>query len=424
MVADSGKKFHSLESSLNSLMSKVTDINRKSQLLSEIHQDNAVRKDILQRISRSLEEINRKQIKSMEKKSEVEIERLDKLSENVQALFQIFGGMNRKLDDLQTRVERMPNTCPTNDLKFFITKKIDSLTASTALLSECIECDRESLKDVLHSFVRHPLDNVAKKCSPSDLEKSIGRILEAKWKGMVDSLQSALHFQLEGFNNKLEHAIQSCPCGGEKTFQLTAHDIAYAHDTPQELRSPGKGEDGSPQRETPGRIFRKLWRKMTEPINKVGEKIEALTQTLEVSNERHHNETLTKLREWAGKKGSDACTKQIQVIQNATRETAQRLGNIESSQASVQNVCTKILSEVERVKTTLKVGSSVFIPGVTEAYHVGPPEGYLALNCADLQSQGTTKTGIYTIKPKEATEAFLVYCDLETEGGGWTVRFA
>ncbi|GFS96895.1 techylectin-5B [Nephila pilipes] len=418
--SDSGRKSHRIEATLNSLMSKVVDINRKSQLLSEIHQDNDARKEILQRISRSLEEMGRKQMTSIEKKNEVEIERLDKLSENVQALFQIFGGINRKLDDLQTRIERLPNACPTSDLKFFITKKIDSLTASTALLSECLECDREALKDVLHSFVRHPLDNVAKKCSPSDMERTIGRILESKWKDMMDSLQSVLHFKLEGFSSKLEGVIQDSNCATEKTSRLTAHDIAYSHDTPQELRASGKEE--SSQRETPGRIFRKLWRRMTEPINKMGEKIEALTQSLETASEKHHNETLIKLREWTGKgRGGESCTKQIQAIHNATKETTQRLGHMESRQLAVQNVCTKILSEVERVKTTLRSGSASFIPGVTEAYHEGPGEGYLATSCADLQAQGTIKTGIYTIKPKEATEAFLAYCDLETEGGGWTV---
>ncbi|GBL97363.1 Techylectin-5B [Araneus ventricosus] len=420
--SESGRKSHRIEATLNSLLSKVVDINRKSQLLSEIHQDNDARKEILQRISRSLEEIGRKQMTSIEKKNEVEIERLDKLSENVQALFQIFGGMNRKLDDLQTRIERMPNACPTSDLKFFITKKIDSLTASTALLSECLECDRESLKDVLHSFVRHPLDNVAKKCSPSDLERTIGRILESKWKDMMDSLQSVLHFKLEGFSSKLEDSIQSSNCGIEKTSRLNAHDIAYSHDTAQELKVAGKGEDGSPQRETPGRIFRKLWRRMTEPINKVGEKMEALSQSLELTHQKYHNETLKKLREWTGKgKGAESCTAQIQAIHNSTKETAQRLGHMESRQLAVQNVCTKILNEVERVKTTLRVGNSAFVPGVTEAYHEGPGEGYLATSCADLQAQGTTKTGIYTIKPKDATEPFLAYCDLETEGGGWTV---
>ncbi|KFM58264.1 Techylectin-5B, partial [Stegodyphus mimosarum] len=424
VVTGNGNRLHSIEVTLSSLMSKVSDINRKSQLLSEIHQDNDARKDILQRISRSLEEMGRRQITTVAKKSGAEVEKLDKVSENVQALYQIFGGMNRKLDDLQTRVERLPKSCPVNDLKVFITKKIDSLTASTAVLSECLECDRESFKDILHSFVRHPIDNVAKKCNPGDLERNIGRIVESKWKDMIDSLQSVVRFKLEDFSSRLEGAIQECNCIATKNSRLTPHDIAYSHDTAQELRAPSKGhtEDGNVPRETPGRIFRKLWRKMTEPINKVGEKIESLAQTLELSNAKYHNETLIKLKEWVGKiKGGEGCSKQMQSVVNTTKDIAQRLGLMESRQLALQNSCAKILSEVERVKITLKVGNSAFIPGVTEGFFEGVGEGYLATSCADLQAQGTVKNGIYTIKPKEAPEAFLAFCDLETEGGGWTV---
>lgn len=418
-MSDTGRRIHSIESTLSSLVSKVADINRKSQLLSEIHQENDARKEILQRISRSLDEMGRKQIITIGKKNDVEIERLDKLSENVQALFQIFGGINRKIDDLQTRVERMPNVCPTSDLKFFITKKIDSLTASTALLSECLECDRESLKDLLQSFLRHPLDNIAKKCNPGDIERSVGRILESKWKDMVDAIQSLVHIKLEGFNTKLDEAIQECNCLSDKNARFTAHDIAYSHDTAQELRAAAK-EDVP--RETPGRIFRKLWRKMTEPINKVGERIESLAQTIEASNSRHHNETLTKIKEWTGgKKGGDSCTKQIHSIFNTTKDINQRIGYIESRQLNMANSVSRILSEVERVKSTIQVGNSAFIPGVTDAYIEGPGEGYLATSCADLQAQGTIRSGVYNLKPQGATEPFLAYCDLETEGGGWSV---
>ncbi|XP_054709304.1 uncharacterized protein LOC129219009 [Uloborus diversus] len=421
---DNAGRIQSIESNLGILLNKMSDINRKSQLLSEIHQDNDARRDILQRISRSLEELGRKQITTTGKKTGAEIDRLEKLSENVQALFQIFGGMNRKLDDLQTRIERMPNVCPTSDLKFFITKKIDSLTASTALLSECIECDRESLKDVLHSFIRSPLDNIAKKCSTGDLEKSISRILESKWKDMMDSVQSIVHFKMESFSSRLENAVQDCNCASGSQAQYTAHDIAYSHDTPRELRASSKAtaEDGSIPRETPGRIFRKLWRKMTEPINKVGEKIEALAQTIETSNAKHHNDTITKLKEVSGKaKPGEPCTKQIQAIFNATKDTAQRIGHIESRQLQVQNVCAKILSEVERVKSKIQVGNSAFIPGVPEVHHEVVGEGYLAESCADLQTQGTIRNGVYSLKPKSVEEAFLAFCDLETEGGGWTV---
>jgi len=52
----------------------------------------------------------------------------------------------------------------------------------------------------------------------------------------------------------------------------------------------------------------------------------------------------------------------------------------------------------------------------TKTYHVG-------LSCHDIQaSQGATKSGIYLIHPPNLSQGpWKVYCDLETEGGGWMV---
>ncbi|XP_075929601.1 fibroleukin-like [Petromyzon marinus] len=48
-------------------------------------------------------------------------------------------------------------------------------------------------------------------------------------------------------------------------------------------------------------------------------------------------------------------------------------------------------------------------------------EGGFPQDCAEIFKQGITDDGIYTIQPAGSREPFEAFCDMGTDGGGWTV---
>lgn len=45
----------------------------------------------------------------------------------------------------------------------------------------------------------------------------------------------------------------------------------------------------------------------------------------------------------------------------------------------------------------------------------------LPLDCWDVLQDGHNSSGVYRIQPSGSPEAIMVYCNMDSDGGGWTV---
>ncbi|KAG0721551.1 Fibrinogen C domain-containing protein 1 [Chionoecetes opilio] len=78
------------------------------------------------------------------------------------------------------------------------------------------------------------------------------------------------------------------------------------------------------------------------------------------------------------------------------------------------------LNELRSQSSALSVLSSMMAQPATTATRRGSRKGKPE-DCWQLLKKGKKNSGVYSIQPRYSPTPFFVYCDMETDGGGWTV---
>lgn len=121
------------------------------------------------------------------------------------------------------------------------------------------------------------------------------------------------------------------------------------------------------------------------------------------SKEKHHDSTSTE----------DQCEikSSIDDLFGTVRSVGQEVTKLSQN---VNNIFDRFGKELLEIKKQLTETKSAFD-------QCGCSNGITATDCADLYKSGETDDGVYQILVPGSIKPISVYCDMETDGGGWTV---
>ncbi|KAJ3664033.1 hypothetical protein Zmor_008239 [Zophobas morio] len=86
-----------------------------------------------------------------------------------------------------------------------------------------------------------------------------------------------------------------------------------------------------------------------------------------------------------------------------------------TSKSDGSNELDQLASKIEQIEHNIQT-----IQKVSENQNHASVKSRFPKNCKEIQTNGNTISGVYTVQPEFAPKPFLVLCNMDSHGGGWT----
>ncbi|XP_071807781.1 fibroleukin-like isoform X2 [Asterias amurensis] len=104
-------------------------------------------------------------------------------------------------------------------------------------------------------------------------------------------------------------------------------------------------------------------------------------------------------------------TNQAMVTTDLSNTTHQ----LKETRLQVEELRVNVSTEIQGLKQQLDE-LHVLVSSLVEFHHAAFPK-----DCSEILASGTSTSGVYTVQPLCSRRFFHVFCDMKTDGGGWTV---
>ncbi|XP_071807613.1 microfibril-associated glycoprotein 4-like [Asterias amurensis] len=151
---------------------------------------------------------------------------------------------------------------------------------------------------------------------------------------------------------------------------------------------------------------------VSNELNETRRKVDELEETVSANQETASYE-LNETRRKVDELGETVLANQ-ETVSYELSETRRKVDELGETVSANQETVSSELQGIRRQLEELQVSVSTLV----EFIHAR-----LALpkDCSEIRASGVSTSGVHTVQPLGYGEAFRVYCDMETDGGGWTV---